>query len=158
MSGLRIKHLKPALVAEQLARADALCARVGARLTPLRRLVLELVISSGRPVGAYELLDRIRERGLKGAPPTVYRALEFLQQQGLVHRISMANAFVACSHPGDEHHALIFVCTQCGNAVELEENQVSASVEARAEAVGFQVPGRPIEVAGTCPLCREQHP
>lgn len=158
MTALRIKHLKPALVAEQLARADDVCARAGARLTPLRRLVLELVISSGRPVGAYELLDRIRERGHKGAPPTVYRALDFLQQHGLVHRISMANAFVACSHPGDEHHALIFICTRCGNSVELEENQVSASVEARAEALGFQVPGRPIEVAGTCRMCREARP
>ncbi len=155
MTGLRIKHVKPAIVAEQLARAEAVCTRSGARLTPLRRLVLELVISAGRPVGAYELLDRIRERGQKGAPPTVYRALEFLQQHGLVHRISMANAFVACSHPGDDHHALIFVCTRCGNAVELEEDRVSASVEARAEAVGFQVPGRPIEIAGTCRLCRE---
>ena len=155
MSGLRIKYLKPAVVDEHLARADALCTRLGARLTPLRRLVLELVVRSGRPVGAYELLDRIREQGHRGAPPTVYRALEFLQQHGLVHRIAMANAFVACSHPGDDHHALILLCTCCGNAVELEQSPVSASVEASAEAVGFQVPGQPIEVAGTCALCRE---
>ncbi|HDP88657.1 MAG TPA: transcriptional repressor [Thioalkalivibrio sp.] len=158
MSGLRIKYLKPALVAEHLARADALCAATGARLTPLRRRVLELVVRSGRPVGAYELLDQMRACGHKGAPPTVYRALDFLQQQGLVHRIAMANAYVACSHPGCDHHALIFVCTECGNALELEETQVKASVAARAEAVGFRVPGQPIEVAGTCPLCQEGRP
>ncbi|MBD3617894.1 MAG: transcriptional repressor [Chromatiales bacterium] len=157
MSGLRIKYLKPALVAAHLARAESVCAASGARLTPLRRRVLELVIRSGRPVGAYELLDQLRAAGHRGAPPTVYRALEFLQQQGLVHRIAMANAYVACSHPGDEHPALIFVCTECGNALELEETQLKASVAARAAAVGFRVPGQPIEVAGTCPLCQEAH-
>ena len=154
--GLRIKHLKPAVVAQQLSRAEAVCAEAGARLTPLRRAVLELVISSGRPVGAYDLLERLKALGHNGAPPTVYRALEFLQAHGLVHRIAMANAFVACSHPGDDHHALIFVCTQCGNAVELDETPVNASVERQAQTVGFRVPAQPIEVAGTCPLCQER--
>lgn len=138
----------------KLAKAQALCERHCARLTPLRRDVLELVLRRGQPVSAYALLEELKALGHNGAPPTVYRALDFLQEQGLVHRIATANTFVACNHPGDAHKALIFVCTQCGNAQETQALPVSASVDKAARRLGFHVPAHPIEVAGTCPQCR----
>jgi Fur family zinc uptake transcriptional regulator len=90
-------------VEDALAAADKLCAEQGLRFTPLRRRVLELVWSSHKPVGAYALLDKLRSEDLGSAPPTVYRALDFLIEHGLIHRIERMNAFIGCSHPGETH-------------------------------------------------------
>jgi Fur family zinc uptake transcriptional regulator len=139
----------------ELLRAEQLCTQRGVRLTPQRREVLELVLAAGRPVGAYELLDRLRERGHGGGPPTVYRALGFLQEQGLVHRLASSNSYVACAHPGDGHDGLIFVCGECGEAVETEVDAVSEAVERKARKLGYRLPHEPIEVRGTCRRCQE---
>lgn len=128
--------------------------RNGARLTPLRRRVLELVLSSGKPTGAYNLLKQLRVDGYSDAPPTVYRTLEFLQAQGLVHRIAKSNTFVACSRPHDEHYSLIFVCGDCGEAVELEEQRVVEDIGRCADQLGFCAPHQVFEVEGTCRNCR----
>lgn len=144
---------KRANLRRRLATAEALCKRHCARLTPLRRDVLELVLRHGQPVSAYTLLDELKSRGHNGAPPTVYRALSFLQEQGLVHRIATSNTFVACNHPGDAHHALIFVCTECGDALETQAAPVSERVGRTARRHGFRLPDQPIEVAGTCRRC-----
>lgn len=136
-----------------LVTAESVCLRSGARLTPLRRRVLELVFAAGKPVGAYSLLRSLRADGFSDAPPTVYRALEFLQAQGLVHRIAKSNAFVTCSRPCDEHFGIIFICRQCGDAVELEEQRVIADIGRCAGELGFQVPRQVFEVEGTCRDC-----
>ena len=154
MARVRTQHVKPQVVQRALKDAETLCRTRQARLTPLRRQVLELVLRTGRPVGAYELLEQLQRRGHSGAPPTIYRALDFLQAQGLVHRIATANTYVACNHPGAAHHALIFVCTRCGNAVEMEAAQVSETLGRRAAKLGFRIPEQPIEVAGTCGSCQ----
>ena len=95
----------------------------GVRFTPLRRRVLELVWSSHKPVGAYALLDQLRNEDLGSAPPTVYRALDFLIENGLIHRIERMNAFVGCSHPGEAHRGFFLICGDCGNAEELRERR-----------------------------------
>lgn len=136
-----------------LAVAEQTCLRNGARLTPLRRRVLELVLAGGKPVGAYSLLEQLRADGFGDAPPTVYRTLEFLRTQGLVHRIAKSNTFVACSFPHEEHFGLIFVCRQCGAAVELEEQRVIDDIGRRAQQLGFRVPRQVFEVEGTCREC-----
>lgn len=141
-------------LARQLARAEALCRERKARLTPLRREVLELLLSLGRPGGAYELLELLRARGHKGGPPTVYRALDFLQAQGLVHRIESSNAYLACTHPGESSHEMLLVCADCGEAVELEADHLAREVERNASRLGFELPVRPLEVVGTCARCR----
>jgi Fur family transcriptional regulator, zinc uptake regulator len=138
----------------RLAAAEGVCVRSGARLTPLRRRVLELVLSSGKPVGAYNLLNQLRADGYSDAPPTIYRTLEFLQTQGLVHRIAKSNTFVACSRPHDEHYSLIFVCGECGEAVELEEQRIVEDIGRCANQLGFCVPHQVFEVEGTCCNCR----
>ena len=141
-------------VADAVAAADALCAANGTRLTALRRRVLELVWASHQPIGAYALLDALRKEGMASAPPTVYRALEFLLENGLVHRIESLNAFVGCAHPGAAHRGLFLICTSCRNAIEIDDPRVARAVAGAAGDRGFSVEHATVEVAGTCPNCK----
>jgi len=137
-----------------LVAAEQVCKLSGVRLTPLRRRVLELVLASGKPVGAYSLLDKLRADGYGDAPPTVYRTLEFLQIHGLVHRIAKSSAFVACCRPRDDHCGLIFVCSECGGATELDEPRIMDEIGDRAARLGFRTPRQVIEVEGVCSACQ----
>jgi len=148
-------HDHAACVHEALARADAICERRGARLTPLRRRVLELVWSGHRPIGAYDILGVLHgERG-GAAPPTVYRALEFLLEIGLVHRIESLNAFVGCTKPGTDHAWQLLICRSCGRVAEIGDAGLDAAVSEAAARSGFTVQRRTIELAGLCPVCRD---
>ena len=155
-STVRVKPLSNEQVSKQLHAADRLCDERSINLTPLRRLVLEFVIRQARPVGAYELLDMLREAGRSSAPPTVYRALEFLLEAGLVHRLPAQNAYMACSHPHHHHQGLILSCRQCGQALELETPDLFHLIEQHAGAQGFMVADDALEVSGLCPFCRIQ--
>ena len=147
-----------------LANADALCAARGVRLTPLRRQVLELVWAGHKPRGAYAILEDMdraaqpRPPGQAGsgrtAPLTVYRALDFLVAQGLVHRIESLNAYVGCAHPGEAHAGQFLVCEHCGDVTELDDDGVAAAIRAAASARGFAVSAPTVEVRGTCTRCR----
>lgn len=141
-------------IAQALAAAEEECRRRGARLTDIRRRVLELVWASHRPVGAYALLEMLGRDGRPAAPPTVYRALDFLVEQGLVHRIALLNAFVGCCRPGRPHNGQFLLCAECGTAVELDDAEVDAAVERAAERLGFSVTRRTVEIEGLCPQCR----
>lgn len=139
-----------------LDKAASLCERRGSRLTALRRRVLELVWGSHEPVGAYALLEQLRREGMGSAPPTVYRALDFLREHGLVHRIESLNAFVGCAHPELEHRGQFLICTGCGGAAEIEDPGIGAAVSASAAAVGFTVDRFTIELQGLCPRCSRE--
>lgn len=142
-------------VHDALATAERLCAESGARLTPLRRRVLELVWGSHRPLGAYELLDQLTAEGHKPAPPTVYRALEFLLEQKLVHRIASRNAFLGCTHPGALHAGYFLLCDACGNAEEIADGSALAgAIAAAASAADFDVSSQTLELTGRCRRCR----
>ena len=108
-------------------------------MTPLRRRVLELVWNSHRPVGAYAILDDLREGDKAAAPPTVYRALDFLMEQGLIHRIESLNAFVGCDHPEDRHVSQFLICAHCGAAVEIDDRGIANPVKKSAADAGFTV-------------------
>lgn len=143
-------------VHDAMATAERLCAESGARLTPLRRRVLELVWASHRPLGAYELLDQLTAEGHKPAPPTVYRALEFLLEQKLVHRIASRNAFLGCTHPGASHAGYFLLCDACGNAEEIADGRALAhAVQAAAQAADFEVESQTLELTGRCRRCRK---
>src|SRR4051794_6447763 len=114
------EHDHDACVEAALDRAARLCARHGARLTPLRRRVLELVWRGHAPIGAYDILGRLSPKIGAVAPPTVYRALEFLRAQGLVHRIESLNAYLGCERPGEAHGGQFLLCSGCGAAAELD--------------------------------------
>jgi Fur family zinc uptake transcriptional regulator len=144
-------------VAEAIAAAEARCARDGRSFTPLRRRVLELVWSSHGPVGAYELLDELRAERRGAAPPTVYRALDFLMGNGLIHRIESLNAYVGCGspdkHPDHHHGGQFLICRACGAVAELDDPAIAGTIATRAEMLGFDVEQQTIEVTGLCPRC-----
>lgn len=137
-------------VVQALERADEECRRRGARLTEIRRRVLELVWRSHAPIGAYALLEALG----KAAPPTVYRALDFLLAHGLIHRIETLNAFVGCAHPGHAAAGQFLLCRQCGTAAEMNDEAIERVVRAAAAAQGFEVATLTVEVKGLCPACR----
>lgn len=142
-------------VSHALAEAEALCARQGVRLTALRKRVLELVWQSHKPLGAYDILGVLSEEdGRRAAPPTVYRALDFLLENGLVHRIASLNAFVGCNQPEHAHQGQFLICRHCHAAIELEQAAISQAIVASAREVGFSVEGQTVEVVGLCAGCQ----
>lgn len=154
-------HHGPVDVDAALQRAEAVCQARGARFTPLRRRVFTLLAEAGQPVAAYELLDRISgdKAGGSAAPPTVYRALEFLQAQGLVHRLASQSRWVVCDHPQDDAHGGLFlVCNECGQAVEWIDERLARAVSASARQAGFRIGNEILpELEGICGDCREAH-
>jgi Fur family zinc uptake transcriptional regulator len=141
-------------VADALASAEAICLRQGLRLTALRRRVLELVWNSHRPVGAYDILGALGTDGRPAAPPTVYRALDFLIEHGLIHRIASLNAFVGCAHPEDAHAGQFLICMGCREVSEFDDPAIASDVSRRAAARGFSVSAQNLEVTGLCARCK----
>ena len=142
-------------ISQALETAEALCEQRALRLTALRKRVLELVWSSHKPLGAYDILSVLSDTdGRRAAPPTVYRALDFLLEHGLVHRIASLNAFVGCNHPGQVHQGQFLICRNCHTAVELQRSNIDTAVLASAASVGFSVEGQTVEISGLCAVCR----
>ena len=139
---------------EFLLIAQQHCAARGARLTELRQQVLGLVLARGGVVKAYQVLADLQAARGPAAPPTVYRALDFLMANGFVHKLQSVNAFVACHHPNSIEHSVPFlICDRCHSAVELEDSEVVAQLDARAKALGFQPQAQTLEVHGLCARC-----
>ena len=128
----------------------------GVGLTETRRKVFELVIKAGQPVGAYRLLEAMQDKGTRVMPPTVYRALNFLQGKGLVHRIESLNAFVACTQHEHEHEGQFLICSDCGKSEELADESVSEMLREKAEAHGFTLTQQTIELRGLCKECASE--
>ncbi|MBI2177864.1 MAG: transcriptional repressor [Candidatus Tectomicrobia bacterium] len=148
-------HDHTACVAGALERAAGICAQRGARLTPIRRRVLELVWASHAPIGAYDILARMEPASRRSAPATVYRALDFLMAHGFVHRLSSVNAFVGCGFPDNPHVAQFLICKECGAVAEMEEPRIGRAIEGAAAQAGFEVETPVIEVRGRCPACQK---
>lgn len=147
------RHDHEHCIESALSDAESVCAAHQARLTPLRRRVLEIVWQSHQPLGAYAILEELARDGRRAAPPTVYRALEFLQAYGLVHRIASLNAYVGCPHPGHAAQSQFLICTGCATAVELVDAEVEQTIRGSARALGFVPEGCLVEVTGRCPEC-----
>lgn len=143
-------------VADALKAAEAICAERGLRFTELRRRVFKLVWrgKGHQPVRAYDLLAALSREGQVAAPPTVYRALDFLVENGLVHRIETLNAFVGCGEPGGAHSGQFLICRHCGTVAELDDPAIARTIAAKAKALGFAPDDQTIEVTGLCPICR----
>jgi Fur family zinc uptake transcriptional regulator len=154
----RSEHDHRDCIEHALRDARELCAERKLRFTPIRELVLKTIWQSHKPLGAYELLPTLAEAGFNSAPPTVYRALDFLQEQGFVHRIALLNAFIGCPHPHKAHESSFLICSQCKNAVEIETSGISKEVNKQAELLGFIPEQQSIEVLGTCPECQRVSP
>ncbi|MGD8567604.1 MAG: Fur family transcriptional regulator [Gammaproteobacteria bacterium] len=136
-----------------LAEAESACAAEGLKLTRIRRQVLELVWGSHAPIKAYEILEFLQQQNPKAVPPTVYRALEFLQQAGLVHRIESLNAYVGCGKPREPHIGQFLICQMCGAVAEIDEPKITELLTAQAAQLGFETTQQLVELKGLCPQC-----
>lgn len=148
-----------------LDRAAARCARRGAQLTELRRQVLRLVLEAEQPVGAYALLDRLK--GLRGGatPPTVYRALDFLLEQGLIHKVERLNAYLGCAEAGQGQHGhgegeghhghphQFLICRRCGTTAEISDPAITAALASASADAGFTLHRATVEAEGVCADC-----
>jgi Fur family transcriptional regulator, zinc uptake regulator len=141
--------------ADALQHAERVCAGRSQKLTPIRRRVLEALLSSHRPLGAYEIIEELAKSNPRPAPITVYRALEFLMENGLVHRIESRNAFLACAHDHDEAAMVAFlICERCGLVGEVPAAPVAQSLNASARSTGFTPKMSIVEITGVCAHCQ----
>jgi Fur family zinc uptake transcriptional regulator len=150
-------HHHQSCIAQALSRAEHLCQQQRRRFTPIRRRVLELVWQQHKPIGAYEVLELLQQDS-RSAPPTVYRALDFLQQLGLVHRIASLNAYVGCAQPGVPHDGQFLICESCKTLAELDVAAITSVIEKSAAASGFAAHHQTVEIMGLCPSCRRRIP
>ncbi|MDB4002593.1 transcriptional repressor [Oceanospirillaceae bacterium] len=143
-------------ISSAIDHAQNLCTERGVRLTPVRQRVLELVWRSHQPIGAYELLAALAKEGFNSAPPTVYRALEFLGEQGLLHKLDSLNAYVGCCNPDTPHQGHFLLCEACNKAQELESQYINLALKLSADQHGFEIQRHTIEIIGTCKECLEK--
>ncbi|MDR9468253.1 transcriptional repressor [Marinospirillum sp.] len=139
-----------------MSEADALCLRKGLRLTPTRRRVLELIVQSPGGAKAYDLLDALTAENPSARPPTIYRAIDFLLSNGLIHRIESLNAYVSCTCPEHAQAYQLLICKNCGDVQELHEENLDSQLETAAWDQGFQVLRKTIEVHGICHTCQQE--
>ncbi|WP_018692005.1 zinc uptake transcriptional repressor Zur [Algicola sagamiensis] len=140
-------------VNQLVSKAKALCDENGVRFTPIREKVFRLLATSKGSVGAYDLLEQLKLSEPAAKPATVYRALDFLSEQGFIHKIESTNTFWLCHHFGSEHHAQLLICDQCGQITELHSDLLHDEISERARSQGFQVKKQTVEVHGLCQEC-----
>ena len=145
---------------DALAAAEAACRSRGARLTPIRRDVLGVLYSTHRPLGAYDIADVLAGQGRrKLAPITIYRALEFLMAEGLVHRLASRNAFVACPHQHAPQDLVAFlICEGCGGVDEMSSAPLGRALSGLLKAERFEPHLQVLEISGRCAHCRAPAP
>lgn len=126
----------------------------GARMTPVRRRVFELILEGGQPTRAYALLAQLEHERGKLGPPTVYRALEFLLAHKLIHKVETSNAFVACGDVEHSHESQFVICDDCGATEEIRDDAIVETLRRLGEGRGFAVERQVIEARGLCSACR----
>ncbi len=150
------RHDHAACVADGLLAAETRCADDGLRFTPVRRKVLEILLQEHRALGAYVILDRLRDEGFGSQPPVAYRALDFLVSHGLAHKIERLNAFIACAHPDQIHAPAFMICRMCDSVAEAHSETTRSALASAAKATGFKIERTVVEAEGVCPGCAEK--
>ena len=136
-----------------LQAAEQICTKKGVRLTAIRKRILELICTSHKAIGAYELLDLFKLEDPKAKPVTIYRALDFLMEAGLVHKIESLNAFIGCLQAEKQHKSVILICDNCKNAYEMDATAVYESLFALSESMQFKPHCLTLELHGLCASC-----
>jgi Fur family zinc uptake transcriptional regulator len=145
--------------ADAIAHAEQVCTGRAQKFTPIRRQVLQALLSSHRPLGAYEVINQLARSMPRPAPITVYRALDFLMENGLVHRIESRNAFLACAHDHDAAAMVAFlICERCGSVGEIPASRLAQGLNDAARSTGFAPKLSVVEITGTCAHCQHQPP
>ncbi|WP_417458777.1 transcriptional repressor [Kordiimonas sp.] len=137
-----------------MAEAERLCAERGSRFTDLRRRILKMIWQGHKAVKAYDLLDQLATEGGSAKPPTVYRALDFLMDEGLVHKIESLNAYIGCPHPGDNHVSQFLICDKCETVREVTTSDLKEAVLSAAQASDFSIRRQTLELHGVCANCQ----
>lgn len=142
-------------VDQRIHEAEQLCLQEGVRLTPLRKEVLALILNANAPIGAYDLLAKLKGKSERpAAPPTVYRTLDFLLEQGFVHRLASINAFIPCCHPREGHQAAFLICQTCHNVQETSANSLLNELSNLSAQGHFKAQNSIIEISGICQQCQ----
>lgn len=148
-------HLNDPTLDSLLAQAQQVCQKKGARLTKTREQVFLLLAKKNGAVGAYDLLDDLKELDPAAKPATIYRALDFLSQQGFVHKIESINAFIMCHHFGECNHPVqLLICDDCGHVEEIQSNNFDLALRTMADANGFTITHQIVEAHGSCSACK----
>lgn len=143
-------------VEARLLEAEVSCANTGSKLTPLRKEVLELILNSSGPVGAYDLLAQLKGNSQRpAAPPTVYRTLDFLLEKGFIHRLTSINAYIPCCHPRAGHQAAFLICSKCNTVKEASALGLIQQLDQLASSDHFQAQHSIIEISGLCQQCSQ---
>lgn len=150
------QHDHDVCVTGTLAAAEERCKSDGLRFTPVRRKVLEILLQEHRALGAYAILDRLRENGFGSQPPVAYRALDFLVSNGLAHKIERLNAFIACAHPSESHAPAFMICRLCDAVAETHSSPARGALGDAARASGFRIERTVVEAEGVCPTCADK--
>jgi Fur family transcriptional regulator, zinc uptake regulator len=145
-------------IADALRAAEDSCAAQKLQFTPVRRRVLEILLTRHQAMGAYEILDILAADGLGSQPPVAYRALDFLVQHGFAHRIERLNAYTACAHPGQEHVPAFLICRACKAVAETETELAQGRLGSAARHAGFVIERVVVEAEGLCPGCSDAPP
>ena len=149
------RHNHSSCIATAMTQAEQICRRKGIRFTRIRRRVLELIWASHRPALAYHLLQQLRREKHNAEPPTVYRALDFLLENRLAHKIESLNAYIGCAQPQRRHVGQFLICNGCHQVAELDDTELQRMIESKASRAGFEAMRQTVEIAGRCPLCRQ---
>ncbi|PJE29191.1 Fur family transcriptional regulator, zinc uptake regulator [Pseudooceanicola antarcticus] len=147
------RHDHGACIRDGVTAVAEHCRAEGLQFTPVRRRVLELLLEGHRALGAYDILDRLREEGLGSQPPVAYRALDFLVKNGFAHKIERLNAFVACACPGESHMPAFLICRKCDKVAEAEADMREGKLAQSAAEAGFHIERAVVEAEGLCPNC-----
>lgn len=148
------EHDHSQCIRHAIGTAEQLCQQRGVQLTPIRHKILELIWNSHKAIKAYDLLDMIRPDNDSAKPATVYRALDFLLEQGLIHRVESLNAFVGCRSSGTRHDQLLLICTACHNVEELPAGNVFAALAEEMRLADFSPQRKTLEIHGLCKNCQ----
>lgn len=148
------RHDHNTCVVTALQTAEDFCTDRKVQFTPVRRRVLEILLQEHRAMGAYDILEQLASEGLGSQPPVAYRALDFLEAQGFVHKIERLNAWLACTHSGNAHSPVFLICRACGSVAE--SSLSGLGLRHAAEAVGFRIETTVIEAEGLCPSCQKE--
>jgi Fur family transcriptional regulator, zinc uptake regulator len=152
----RGKHDHGRCMERALRTAEKLCKERSLQLTAIRRRVLELIWARHAPIGAYDILAALKKGEGALAPPTVYRALDFLLEAGLIHRIDTLNAFIGCESPEQQHTGQLLVCRNCNRVTELDDPAITRLLAQKAKGAGFTSDQQSVEIKGLCADCQRE--
>jgi Fur family zinc uptake transcriptional regulator len=153
-SDSRGKHDHSRCIDRALRSAEKVCRERDMQLTAIRRRVLELIWARHAPIGAYDILGSLKKGEGALAPPTVYRALEFLLEAGLIHRVDSLNAYIGCESPDEAHAGQLLICRVCNRVTELDDPAISRLLAQKAAAAGFAADAQCVEIKGLCQDCQ----